>query len=63
MYYFSYGANLSENELGKFTNYTFVSYGMIKDYVLRFRKILNHPRKSGVATIEPCKNSILYSIK
>lgn len=37
MYYFSYGANLSENELSKFTNYTFISYGMIKDYVLSFR--------------------------
>ena len=60
MYYFGYGANMSEKEISKYTSYKFISYGIIKDYILVFRKILNHPRKSGVATIEQCKNERVY---
>ena len=60
MYYFSYGANLSEKELGKYTPYTFITNGILKDYVMVFRKILDHPRTSGVATIEPCKGKFVY---
>ena len=60
MYYFSYGANLSEKELGKYTSYTFITNEILKDYAMVFRKILDHPRRSGVATIEPCKGKVVH---
>ena len=60
MYYFSYGANLSEKELGKYTSYTFITNEILKDYAMVFRKILDHPRSSGVATIEPCKGKVVH---
>lgn len=60
MYYFSYGANMSQKEMNKFTSNKFISYGTLKDYILIYRKILNHSRHSGVATIEPCKNENVY---
>jgi len=65
MYYFAYGSNMDINHFFQYickSNVKIIGGGYVSDYIFRYRRINVPQLRSGVANIEPRKNSKTYGV-